>query len=250
MFETYYYIDEEKIDCYLSDFTRHSKVKNRKLSVEVSLPFIKFSSAGEWSKDIAELTPRQKIILLESMLDCNESYIYSDLSRPDIDVCKIPVNTFVKLHCKLIVPEMIDLINGLSSLLTGSLGDFAKGQISPTQDEDNAKILFKLFSEKKLSVPIITNGDSKCVAEINIDNLIGCNESDFWDDVADGCEVIAKVTRNHTRDSKVKVFDIGTYFFGLSRAMRRNIPNYESDPKYNVFEEDVKFKLEILAIRK
>ena len=47
MFETYYYIDEEKIDCYLSDFSRHTKIKNKKLSVDISLPFIKVSSSGK-----------------------------------------------------------------------------------------------------------------------------------------------------------------------------------------------------------
>lgn len=76
------------------------------------------------------------------------------------------------------------------------------------------------------------------------------DELDFWDETAEECTIIAKATRNCTKDKCVKVVDMGKTFFGLSRAMRKQIPNYESDSQYNIFEDDVTFKLEILAIKK
>ncbi len=250
MFETYYYIDEEKIDCYLSDFSRHTKIKNKKLSVDISLPFIKVSSSGEFSKDLSLLSARQKIILLESILDNNEFSLYFDLSSPEVEPLTITNNTFIKFSCGIKVPEMVDMINGIGSLLTGKFGDFAQEHIDLGTEEDSSKILSKLFSEKQISVPIITINENKSISEINIDNLFDCDDLDFWDEVAEDCEIIAKVTKNCYIETKTKVVDLGKTYFGLSRAIRRQITNYENDPQYNIFEENVNFKIEVLAIRK
>ena len=85
MFETYYYIDEEKLDCYLSDFYRPKKLKNKGISLEVSLPFIKVSADGVFDKDISTLTARQKAILFESLLESNSQEVFFDLAEDSTD---------------------------------------------------------------------------------------------------------------------------------------------------------------------
>lgn len=76
MFETYYYIDEEKIDCYLSDFYRSKRITGKSFGVEVNLPFIKISAEGVADRDISKLSSRQKVILFESILDKNALDIF------------------------------------------------------------------------------------------------------------------------------------------------------------------------------
>lgn len=250
MFETYYYIDEEKVDCYLSDFSRPAKTKNKKLSVEISLPFIKVSSSGEFSKDLSLLSARQKIILLESILDNNAFSLFFDLANPEVDPSTIANNTFVKFYCGIKVPEMVDMINGISSLLSGKFGDYAQEQINLNSEKDASKILSKLFSEKQISIPIITDNENKSISEINIDNLVACDDLNFWDEVAEDCEIIAKIIKNCQGETKTKVVDLGKTYFSLPRAIRRQITNYENDPQVNIFEENVSFKIEVLAIRK
>ncbi|MGN0818702.1 MAG: hypothetical protein ACI4L9_07010 [Candidatus Coproplasma sp.] len=250
MFETYYYIDEEKIDCYLSDFSRSTKHKKFNLSLEVTLPFIKVTANGEFSKDISDLSPRQKAILFESILENNSLELLFDLSDPNVDIDTLGVNTFIKISTNLRVPEMVDMINGMGDFLSSRFGGIAQEKIVCSQDEESANLLATLFSEKQLSVPILTGDNHKTVSEIDIEKLIDCDELDFWDEVADGCEIIAKVTKNYYGGERVKVVDLGKTYFGLSRGIRHKIPNYENDPQYNIFENNVKLRLEILAIKK
>lgn len=250
MFETYYYIDEEKLDCYLSDFCRHPKLKKGKINVALTLPFIKIDASGEYTRDIGELSSRQKMILLESLLENNENELFFDLSNPDVDITTIPQNTFVKISCKLAIPKMIGLINGATNVLNSELRDFAQSQIKLKTEEENADVIMSLFSKKKSLIPVIGIFDSKFVSDVNINNIKDDEELDFWDLVAEDCEIIAKVTKNCSTDKRVKVFDIGKSYFGLSRAIRHSIDNYEDDENFNIYEKDVALRLEILSIRR
>ena len=250
MFENYLYIDEEKIDCYLSDFSRPSKTKEKTVCAEISLPFIKITTSGEFTKDISELSLRQKIVLFERLLENNELDLFFDLANEDVEAHTISMNRFVAFECTLRIPEMVDMINGASAILKGSLGSLAQKQIELNESEEQTQAILSLLSEKQETMPVIAESSIKAISEIDVEKIVDYDELDFWDEVAEQCTIIAKVTKNCSNEKRVKVVDLGKKFFGLSRSFRRKIPNYETNPQFNVFEDGVTFKIEILAIKK
>lgn len=249
MFETYYYIDEEKIDCYLSYFYRSKSIKGKRFGVEVNLPFIKISAEGIADRDMSKLSPGQKIILFESILDENALEIFFDLDDPSVDVSTIMPNVFIKIRGTIGVPELVGKIDGMIDLLKGKVGELALENLSG-DDKITTKKVLDMLSENHESIPIIIDNRYKAIAAISANNILSSEELDFWDDVSEECEIVAKVTKNCYGSGAVKVFDIGKSYFRLNRAVRRSISNYDEDERYNIFEEGVSFKVEIISIKK
>lgn len=166
----YFYIDQDKLDCYLSDFSRPKKIKGGNLDVEITLPFIKISAAEEFSKNINGLSARQKAVLFEKLLENNENELFFDLSNLDVDATTILPNSFIRLHCDLKVSEMVDMINGLTDLLKGKLSNFTQQQ-KIKSDASNAELIMVL-SEKKLSTPIVLECDNKSISKIDTNYIL------------------------------------------------------------------------------
>ena len=249
MFETYYYIDEEKLDCYLSDFYRPKKLKNKGISLEVSLPFIKVSADGVFDKDISTLTARQKAILFESLLESNSQEVFFDLAEDSTDEKTIPSNVFISMKGILRIPEMAGMIRAVSDIFDSKIGEYAYSQLK-VNDDITTETVLNVLTEKKEYVPVIIEYGNKSVSSVNAGCIINCDEIDFWDEVGEECEIIAKVTRNCSSDFSVKVFDIGKTYFNISRPFRRNIKDYETNTQFNIFETGVSFKVEIISIKK
>lgn len=249
MFETYYYIDEEKIDCYLSDFYRSKRITGKSFGVEVNLPFIKISAEGVADRDISKLSSRQKVILFESILDKNALDIFFDLDDPRVDASTIMPNVFIKIRGTISVPELVGKIDGVIDLLKGKIGELALEHLSGDEKTTTKKVL-DILSENHESIPIIIYNRHKTIAAITSNNILSSEELDFWDDVSEECEIIAKVTKNCYDSGTIKVFDIGKSYFRLNRTVRRSISNYDEDERYNIFEKGVRFKVEIISIKK
>lgn len=154
MFENYIYMDEEALDNYLSDLCSPTKIKGKSLNFEITLPFIKISATGEFSRDISSLSKRQKCILFERLLEKNETVFFGSEDKEFAH--DMQRNTIVRFRSKLKIPEMIELINGANSFLSGKFSDFMVTEIEKSSDDKNqTQILLSVLSERQSTVPVI-----------------------------------------------------------------------------------------------
>lgn len=242
-------MDEEALDNYLSDLCSPTKIKGKSLNFEITLPFIKISATGEFSRDISSLSKRQKCILFERLLEKNETVFFGSEDKEFAH--DMQRNTIVRFRSKLKIPEMIELINGANSFLSGKFSDFMVTEIEKSSDDKNqTQILLSVLSERQSTVPVIFDEKIGAFSEIAIESIENQEEIDFWDTVAEEeCIIIAKISKNYMNPSKVLIYDLGKSIFKLSRAIRRQIKDYEKNSAFNIFENGISYKLEIICIK-
>lgn len=251
MFESNLYIDEEKIDTYLCELVNLKKSKKWNISFSINLPFVSISANGEFSKDLSSLSAKQKLILFESLISQDETLLWDYTEKPDeIDLTTLPINTFIKFSAGMDIPEIVGQINGVSGLLSGQFGELAKKEILSSDPGEQSITLINALTNNNSNLPVISKIDDVIMyAELDEINIDGISNIDFFDEIAESVTVIAKIVKNQCNETKVKVYDLGKNYFGLSRPIRKQIKNYDNDENLNYFVNGPAIKIEVLAIK-
>ena len=67
---------------------------------------------------------------------------------------------------------MVDMINGASVILKGSLGGLAQKQIELNEDEEQTQAILSLLSEKQETMPVIAEASIKAISEIDVEKIV------------------------------------------------------------------------------